>query len=78
MLFGVEFPKTHDLVTLSSLLSDACRPPVRFEELAELSGWSVEARYPGEFAEVTREEVRSALTIAKAVVDYANTLIKVE
>ena len=78
MLLGVEFPKTHDLVALSSLLADDSRPSVRLDELAELSSWSVEARYPGEFAEVTREEVRSALVIAKAVVDYASTLIEVQ
>ncbi|MBE3577891.1 MAG: HEPN domain-containing protein [Limnochordales bacterium] len=78
VLLGVEFPKTHDLVALSSLLADDYRPSVRLDELAELSSWSVEARYPGEFAEVTREEVRSALVIAKAVVDYASTLIEVQ
>ena len=41
----IDFPYTHDLNALRNLLPDSW--PVR-TDLAELTGWVVQARYPDE------------------------------
>ena len=43
-----------------------------FPNLAELSKWTVEPRYPGDVIEATREDARSAVDQARAV--YETTL----
>ena len=45
VLEGIDFPFTHDLNALRNLLPDSW--PVR-ADLADLTGWVVQARYPGE------------------------------
>lgn len=44
----VEFPKTHDLDLLCTLLPSDWKTSSERVDLAELSEWSVEARYPGD------------------------------
>ncbi len=48
---GIDFPFTHDLNALRNLLPDSW--PVRAEhaDLAWLTGWAVQAGYPGEWPE---------------------------
>ena len=46
VLEGIGFPFTHDLNALRNLLPDSW--PVR-ADLAELTGWAVQARYAGEW-----------------------------
>jgi len=48
VLEGIDFPFTHDLNALRNKLPDSW--PVR-ADLAELTGWAVQARYPGEWPE---------------------------
>jgi HEPN domain-containing protein len=63
---GQEFPKTHDLLALNELCSQASVfLAIAPDQLANLSLYAVEVRYPGE--DRTLDEAREALEIAKHV-----------
>ena len=67
-----EFPKTHELLGLSRLLPEMFDPGVGVRELAELSKWAVEPRYPGNVPEATQSDAEAAIKQARAV--YYTTL----
>lgn len=58
---GIEFPKTHDLIALHSLLPEPVEEMPSDEELAELTQWASQVRYPGDFPETSVEDARRAL-----------------
>jgi HEPN domain-containing protein len=64
---GIDFPFRHDLDALRNLLPDSW--PVRGEhpDLAELTEWAVEARYPGDWPEATQADAERAGSQARAV-----------
>ncbi len=63
---GTDFPKTHDLEKLSSLLPAALRPRLVPEEQRRFSGYAIAARYPGS-GEIPYTEARRAVAIARRV-----------
>ncbi len=66
MARGQVFPKTHDLLALSTLCAQASIfLEVTPDQLATLSSYAVQVRYPGD--NPTLEEAKEALEIAKAV-----------
>lgn len=72
----VDFPKTHDLADLLSLAQEAgLAIPEEIREAAQLSSYAVEARYPGLTEPVTRQEYQEAISIAKAVIRWAEEII---
>ena len=64
VLEGLDFPFTHDLNALRNLLPDSW--PVR-ADMAELTGWAVQARYPGEWPEPSVADAVRAESEARAV-----------
>jgi len=73
---GVRFPYTHDLATLLSLVERAGHSiPESVRDAALLSDYAVEARYPGLAEPVTDEEYAEALSLAEAVVRWAEMII---
>jgi HEPN domain-containing protein len=64
-LHSVEFPKTHDLIELFSLVPTRLRIERDLSEAAFLSRFAVETRYPGNHEPVTVPEARKALRIAR-------------
>ena len=64
VLEGIDFPYTHDLNALRNLLPDSW--PVR-ADLADLTGWAVQARYPGEWPEPSAGDAVRAESEARAV-----------
>lgn len=48
----VDFPKKHDLDRLRDLIPDGWKFKERFPDLAELTIWAVESRYPGHTPDV--------------------------
>ena len=64
VLEGIDFSYTHDLNALGNLLPDSW--PVR-ADLAELTGWVVQARYPGEWPEPSSADAVRAESEARAV-----------
>jgi len=70
----VDFPKTHDLPTLNTL----CNQNGIFtgfdpQQLADLTKFAVQARYPG--SQPTSEEVEEMLAIAKTVRRFARSFL---
>ena len=63
-----EFPRTHDLDVLRAILPNDWRTSMEHVDLAELSEWSVEARYPGDWPEATASDAGRAVALAREVV----------
>ena len=69
----IDFPYTHDLNVLRNLLPDNWPLPVDHSELADLTEWAVEARYPGEWPEATESDAIRAESQARATRDSVVT-----
>ena len=69
VLQGAEFPFTHDLDALRNLLPDSWPVRIMHADLAELTEWAVETRYPGDWPEPTDADAVRAESEARAVHD---------
>ena len=56
VLEEIDFPYTYDLNALRNLLPDSWTLRADHADLAELTEWAVEARYPGEWPEATESD----------------------
>lgn len=71
------FPPIHDLTRLLTLLEQAGVPiSTEVEQAARLTRFAVTTRYPGVTEPVMLEEHQRAVEIAKAVVQWAEALIR--
>ncbi len=74
--YQIGFPRTHDIVSLLSLLDTrGVQVPEDIRAADALTQYAVEARYPGLSEVVTAEEYASGLQLAERVVRWAQTLI---
>jgi HEPN domain-containing protein len=72
----IEFPKTHSLITLFDLIEYAgVVIPSDVREADILTIYAVQSRYPDWDESVTDAEYRSALNIAKRVIEWADNII---
>lgn len=62
---NIDFPKTHDLGRLISLMPKADRPKLSVTEQRRLTAYAAEARYPGYFEEISLTEARRAVALAR-------------
>ena len=67
VLEEIDFPFSHDLDALRNLLPHGWRVQVDHPDLAELTEWAVETRYPGEWPETTEADATRAESQARAV-----------
>lgn len=72
---AVPAPRTHDLSLLLSLVPARCAPPPDPSAAAELTGYAVAARYPGVEEEVTPHDLQEAVSVAAAVVAWAERTV---
>ena len=73
---AVRFPRTHDLETLTELVRLAKLPwPFGADEVEALTPYAVEIRYPGGFAEVTKQELEGAIGAAEKVIAWASGIV---
>lgn len=72
---GVEFPKTHDLEALIYLLPKEMDLHLDIPAVLSLNRYPVEARYPGDWDPMDREEAERAVQIAQAVRDAVRALL---
>jgi len=63
----VDFPKNHDLDRLRDMIPDGWKFKENFPDLAELTIWAVESRYPGDTPDVLEHEARATLHLAESV-----------
>jgi HEPN domain-containing protein len=64
---GIDPPKSHDLIRLSGRLDARLYARLEKLDLAELTRWSIEGRYPDEFVEATEADAERAVLGAEAV-----------
>jgi HEPN domain-containing protein len=76
VLRGIEFERSHAIAYLAELLPDDVRPVPRHADAVELTRYSVAARYPGDFDDLTEEDQRHAAQIALAVVNWASHIFE--
>ena len=69
VLEGIDFPFTHDLNALRNLLPASWTVRVEHVDMAELTEWAVQARYPGEWPEPSAADAVRAESKARAVRD---------
>ena len=69
VLEEIDFPYTHDLNVLRNLLPDSWILRADHSELADLTEWAVEARYPGEWPQATESDAIRAESQARATHD---------
>jgi HEPN domain-containing protein len=67
VLLEIEFPFTHDLDRLRDLLPEGWRVKSEQPDLADLTIWAIEARYPGDVPDVIEADARHALQLAGAI-----------
>jgi len=72
--FGIEFPFTHNLQTLLSLLPQTTEVPEEVAESVDLNPYAVAARYPSLAEPVTHGEYLTAVRQAEAVSDRQKPL----
>jgi len=65
----IAFPLTHNLDGLRNLLPDEWRIKGEPGDLAPLTFWAIEARYPGDWPDATPEDAREAVEQAREVVE---------
>jgi HEPN domain-containing protein len=73
----IEFPKTHDLRQILGLAAKQDAAFARsLDDAATLTPYGVEARYPGDAPDVTAEEARRALGVARLVGEQARAALR--
>ena len=63
----VNFPRAHDLDLLRNLLPASWQVKEQFSDLAEMTEWAVESRYPGNWPEAIESDAEKALEQAKQI-----------
>ncbi len=71
----IDFPRTHDLNTLRSLVPESWQLKITHPALASLTGWAVEARYPGEMPEATNADASEAVEQARVIWTSVSTAL---
>ena len=69
ILDEVDFSFTHDLDALRNLLPDGWAVRDTHADMAELTEWAVETRYPGDWPEHTDADATRAVSQARSVHD---------
>ena len=74
--YGVDFPYTHNISQLLTLLEEAGQDiPIFVKESERLTRFAVFARYPG-VVQVRRSEYEEAVIITKKVIQWAEHIIQ--
>ena len=63
----LDFPRRHDLDALRNLVPNDWQVKIEHSDLAALTEWAVEARYPGDWPDATEADARAAVEQARAV-----------
>ena len=76
---GIVFPRTHDLMPLLDMAISVLPDLENFREaFAELSGYAVEVRYPGDFINPSKEDAHVALKVAEQVMEIVQAKLRIE
>jgi HEPN domain-containing protein len=71
------FPYVHNVAQLLGVLDEmGIELPSDIKQTAQLTDYAVEARYPGPFEPVTREEYDAALCLARKTIEWVEGQLK--
>ena len=73
VLEGIDVPYTHDLRAIRNVLPDEWPTEIGNADLAQLTVWGAESRYPGDWDEPTSESAVRAMADARTVLDAITT-----
>lgn len=73
---AISYPKTHNIRTLLDLLPETIVLPADVDDATSLTDYAVSGRYPNEMEDIAREEYLKAVTLAQAVVQWAESLLQ--
>jgi HEPN domain-containing protein len=76
VFLGIDFLRTHNLDALCRCLPDDSATRIAHPDLGWLTGWAVEARYPGDWPEATSEDARQAVEQGQTVVESVTNELK--
>lgn len=72
----IDFPRTHDLVVLLNLAATTGLRGVKTENVQPLNRYTIEARYPGDWDPIDRDEAKQAVAAARSVRDVVRSLLR--
>ena len=73
--FGADVPRTHDLRAILQMVPASSGLDIDLSEILPLNRYSIEARYPGDWEPITREEAEDAVRIALKVSERTRQLL---
>jgi HEPN domain-containing protein len=76
--FGVEPEFTHNIEILLKELKKFLDIPDNIKEASQLTNYAVQTRYPGEYAEITKEEYERSVFMAKECLHWVENIIATE
>ena len=71
----IDFPRTHDLNVLRNLVPDSWQLNAAHSDLASLTEWAAEARYPSDMPEITNTDASKAVEQARTVWTSVSTAL---
>ena len=71
----IDFPRTHDLNVLRNLVPDSWQLKAAHSDLASLTEWAAEARYPSDMPEATNADASTAVEQARAIWTSVSTAL---
>jgi HEPN domain-containing protein len=78
VLQAVDFPKTHDLGALAQLVPPDLPLGVDLAELVILNRYGIEARYPGDWEPIARDDAEHACSLARSIRQRVRDLLPAE
>jgi HEPN domain-containing protein len=78
VLYGVPFPKTHDLRLLLDLIRLNTGVYLDPENILPLNRYTIEGRYPGDWEPITEEDADEALFMTRATREVARNCLPAE
>ena len=76
VLNGLDVPRTHDLTQIFAAIPSRGSLAIEIDELANLTPYAVEMRYPGHWLMETREEATKAFEVATRIRDLLKPLLQ--
>ena len=75
IFLDIDFPRTHDLNVLRNLVPESWQLKAAHSDLASLTEWAAEARYPSDMPEATNADASTAVEQARTIWTSVSTML---
>jgi HEPN domain-containing protein len=76
IFYGIEPEKTHNLYILLQELEKQTELNDKIKRVVKLNNFAVQARYPGDYVEIKKEEYEQSIIIAEECLEWIGEKIK--